>query len=68
MIVIYNKKERSFTGYKDYGSVIKVVQRPRDVVLGSLADVFEDEDFIFGGLEVMKSSRGGSRGINNLKK
>ncbi len=68
MIIVYNKRDKTFVGYKDYGVVMGVVNRPRGIVLGSVVKVFEDAEFIFGGMEVVKSSRGGNRGINNLKK
>jgi len=67
MIIVYDKKERRFTGYKDYGVVMGIVKRPKEVVLGSVVEVFEDADFIFGGVEVVKSARGGSRGHSTFK-
>lgn len=62
MIVVYNRKKGTFTAFKDAKMASKACKIDIKALRGLRKGVtFENEGFIVGKIEIIKSNRGGFR-------
>ena len=66
MVAIYDKLEKIFVGYKDLGVAAKAIGRPKSLLDSAKLECYEDERYIIGVIDIVKSRRGGIR-TNNFK-
>ena len=61
MVVVYNKKKRRFMAYTDMSSCVQVTGLTIGILKGCLTSTLENDDYVVGHCELVRSIRGGMR-------